>query len=178
MRWFFLLFSFTAYSTEVYFSPSKDCEDRTAQAIKETKQEISAAVYSINNKKIVDALLEAKVRGVKIRILTDHIQATQRSSRVLEMIQNGLPVRVHSKHKIEHNKFAVYDGALVGTGSFNWTGPAARSNSENCVFLNEKEVIGKFQNRFETLWQMNTEDGSKARLAKIQVKRLLSSQRK
>ncbi len=118
-----------------------------------------------------------------VRILTDHIQATQRSSKVLEMVEAGLDLRLHSKYKIEHNKFGVYDGKLVSTGSFNWTGAAARSNSENCVFLSEEASTKTFRNRFEYLWQINSAESSQGKLARIQVgmtnkSRNLSTQRK
>lgn len=172
---FVLFFTSSLFATEVYFSPSTECENRIVKAIGDSKAEIIAAVYSINNKKIVDALVDAKKRGVNVRVLTDRVQASQRSSKVFEMLSGGLDVRVHSKYKIEHNKFGVYDGKLVSTGSFNWTGPASRSNSENCLFLEEAPVIAKFQQRFNELWERNTADGSKAHLAKLQVKRSLSS---
>lgn len=162
------------FGTEVYFSPSVDCENRIVRAIDESQSNIAVAVYSINNKKIVDALLAAKKRGVKLRVLTDNTQASQRSSRVLEMVANGVDLRVHSKFKIEHNKFGVYDGKLVSTGSFNWTGPAARSNSENCLFLDDKSVISKFHERFEFLWSKNSAEASKVRLAKLQQRNAAS----
>ncbi len=154
--------------TEVFFSPSTDCENKISQSIQNAKTEIVAAVYSINNIKIVDALIDAKRRGVKLRVLTDYIQANQKSSKVLELLNSGVAIRVHSKYKIEHNKFAVYDGKLISTGSFNWTGPAARSNSENCLFNDEAEVAKTYQSRFEFLWQKNSEEASKAKFAKIQ----------
>jgi phosphatidylserine/phosphatidylglycerophosphate/cardiolipin synthase-like enzyme len=176
----FLALSLRVFSIapEVYFSPSSDCENRLTKAIQESQKEVQAAVYSINNRKIVEALKDAKKRGVKVRVLTDHIQATQRSSRVFDLLENGIDLRVHSKFKIEHNKFGVFDGKLVSTGSFNWTGPAARSNSENCIFLADPQVIKKYEERFEFLWEKNTADGSKARLTKIKAKgRHLSGQR-
>lgn len=173
-----LLFSsLLSYGAEVYFSPSSDCENRIARAIDESKSEVVVAVYSINNKKIVDALIGAKKRGVKLRVLTDHVQASQKSSKALELLANGVDLRLHSKFKIEHNKFAVYDGKLASTGSFNWTGPAARSNSENCLILDEAPVVAKFKDRFEFLWQKNSADASKARVSKLQHRNAASIRR-
>ena len=167
-----VLWTSGVFGAEVYFSPSSDCEDRIVKAIEASTNEIVASVYSINNKKIVDALKAAKVRGVKVRVLSDRVQASQRSSKILEMLDSGLDVRVHSKFKIEHNKFGVYDGKLVSTGSFNWTGPAARSNSENCIFVDEPAIIAKYSERFAFLWEKNTAEGSRAHLAKIQARNL------
>jgi len=162
-----LLSRIASAATEVYFSPSNECENRIAQAIENSKTEIVAAVYSINNRKIIQALEAAKQRGVKVRVLTDYLQAAGRGSKVQELIAGGMDVRVHTKFKIEHNKFGIYDGKLVSTGSFNWTGAAARSNSENCLFLDEAPVIAKFQERFNFLWEKNTADGSKAKLSNL-----------
>ncbi|MFM8269665.1 MAG: phospholipase D-like domain-containing protein, partial [Pseudomonadota bacterium] len=66
--------------TEVYFTPSKQCEDRIVSAIEASKTEVVAAVYSINNQRIVAALIEAKKRGVKVQVLTDRVQASQKNS--------------------------------------------------------------------------------------------------
>jgi phosphatidylserine/phosphatidylglycerophosphate/cardiolipin synthase-like enzyme len=162
--------SFSLHATEVYFSPSSDCENRIVKAIDDSKTEITAAVYSVNNRKIAQALLAARKRGVKVRLLTDAVQAAGKSSLALSLLQDGLDVRLHTKFKIEHNKFGIYDGKWVSTGSFNWTGPAARSNSENCIFLNEAEVTAKFKERFEFLWRKNTADGSLAKVQKLKRK--------
>ena len=169
---FFFLLCVQAFpATEVYFSPSPDCENRIVKAIRESKTDIVAAVYSINNRKILDELAAAKKRGVSVRVLTDRIQATQKSSGLSMLLDSGIDTRVHSKFKIEHNKFGVYDGKWVSTGSFNWTGPAARSNSENCLFTDEAAAVAKYKERFDFLWEKNTAAGSNARIAKIQAKR-------
>ena len=152
---------------EVYFSPATDCENRIVRAIHESQKEVVIAVYSLNNRKIAEALREAKKRGLTIQILTDSTQAAQRSSLAIPLLQEGFNVKLHSKFKIEHNKFAVFDNGLVSTGSFNWTGPAARSNSENCIFLSEGEVVKKYRERFTFLWQTNSAEASGHRVNKL-----------
>ena len=146
---------------EVYFSPSKDCENGLVKRIGEAEEYIDAAVYSINNKSIVNALKQAHDKGIKIRILTDRLQAAGQSSSVRELRDYGLDIRVHSKNKIEHNKFAIFDGKKASTGSYNWTNPASDKNSENCVFFSEDDkVVNTYQDRFNYLWQINTAEKS------------------
>lgn len=159
-----------AYGLEVYFSPSPDCEKRIIGAIDDSKTEVIAAVYSINNVAISEALTRAKKCGVAIRLLTDYTQATQKSSQALALQKAGLDVRLHSKFKIEHNKFGVYDSKLVSTGSFNWTRPASESNSENCVFIDDVATITKFRDRFEFLWKENSSEASLAKIEKLNSK--------
>ena len=146
---------------EVYFSPSKDCENALVERINASEKNIDAAVYSINNKSIVNALKQAHDRGIQIRILTDRLQAAGNSSSVRELHDYGLDVRVHTKNKIEHNKFAIFDGKKASTGSHNWTNPASDKNSENCVFFSEDDkVVNTYQDRFNYLWQINTAEKS------------------
>ncbi|MBP5534560.1 MAG: hypothetical protein J6Y03_03540 [Alphaproteobacteria bacterium] len=157
-----LLFSTTAFGKiEVYFSPSTDCEDKLVDLINNSTETIDVAVYSINNDNIVNALKKAQDRGVRMRVLTDRTQASGKSSKVRELYDSGVNIKVHSKHKIEHNKFAIFDGKMASTGSYNWTNPASNKNSENCVFfIEEQEVIAKYQERFDYLWEINTKNAS------------------
>ncbi|MFM8314746.1 MAG: phospholipase D-like domain-containing protein [Deltaproteobacteria bacterium] len=163
----FFAISERGIAVEVYFSPSPDCENRIVKALSETQKEVKIAIYSLNNRKIVEALRQTKKRGISIQILTDATQASQKSSLVIPLIQEGFDLKVHSKFKIEHNKFAVFDSSLVSTGSFNWTGPASRSNSENCIFLTEADVIRKYQERFRFLWETNTLQASSVKVKKL-----------
>lgn len=120
-------------------------------------------VYSINNIKLVEAIERAYERGVKVRVLTDRLQASGKHSLVTRLYKKGINIRVHSVNKIEHNKFAVYDGKKASTGSYNWTQPASRKNSENCLFItSNKEVIEDYQNRFNYLWAINKKSKSDA----------------
>ena len=156
------LFSALSWAqTEVYFTPSPKCENGLIHMINEAQESIDVAVYSINNKKLVAALKKANERGVKIRILTDRLQASNKSSKVRELHDYGFNIRVHSKNKIEHNKFAIFDGKKASTGSYNWTNPATEKNSENCVFFTDNEkIVAEYQKRFDYLWKVNTKKAS------------------
>ncbi len=136
---------------EIYFTPSTECEDNIIKRIKNAKK-IDIAVYSINNNKIFYALLEAKDRGADIHIISDKLQAKGKSSLVDALKTAGFDVRLNKKTKIEHNKFAVFDNKSVVTGSYNWTNPASKSNSENCVFFDQPHK--EFSNRFAYLWKL------------------------
>ena len=167
-RWKFVLFflfvlvSFPVKTkNQVYFSPNGKCEKEIIDRINSAEKYIDASVYSINNDNIVEALLNAKKRQVNIRILTDRTQAKGRSSLVKYLFDNGIDIKVHSKYKIEHNKFAIYDRNKGSTGSFNWTNPAQNMNSENCLFFDDKETTDEYLTHFEYLWEINTDEKSK-----------------
>jgi len=157
-----MLLSFPAFAkVEVHFTPSKACEESIIDLINNSNKTIDAAVYSINNTHIVSALKKAHNRGVRLRILTDKLQASSKSSKVLDLYEFGINIKVNSKFKIEHNKFAIFDHSSVSTGSFNWTNPASAKNSENCVFLiKDKHTVNAYQQRFENLWLINSKTKS------------------
>lgn len=136
---------------EVYFTPGTQCEDRIVENINKA-QTIDMAVYSITNTKITNALLNAKKRGAKIRIVTDRTMSGNKSSKDKVLVKAGIPLRKNKKHKIEHNKFAVFDGSHIVTGSYNWTNSATKSNSENCIFLDALAL--EYTTRFEYLWKL------------------------
>ena len=162
-----LLPSLAYAKVSVYFSPSTRCEQEIVELINQSRNNIDVAMYSINNDEIVNALKRAHDRGVKIRILTDKLQASSRYSKVIELYRYGINIRVHSKFKIEHNKFAIFDSLTATSGSYNWTNPASSKNSENCIFFSEEqETIAQYQNRFNYLWQQNTKKKSDIWFAK------------
>ena len=140
----------------VFFSPSTDCENEIIRLINQSQDKIDIAVYAINNDNIINALKQAKNRGVKIRILTDRLQASNKSSKAKELYAFGFDIKVNFQYKIEHNKFALFDNNYVSSGSYNWTNPATSANSENCIFFEDNQpIIQAYQKHFNQLWQLN-----------------------
>ena len=141
----------SAANMRVYFTPSTQCEQNIIAEINKA-QKMDIAVYSISNAQIVDSLIDAHNRGAKIRIISDKTQAKVKGSLVEKLKSAGIPVVTNKKHKIEHNKFAVFDGRYVETGSYNYTNNASKFNSENCVFFDQ--LGEEYSRRFEYLWNL------------------------
>ena len=135
----------------IYFTPGTDCEDNIVAEIEKAKK-IDIAVYSITNRKIVDAILDAKKRGAVVRVITDRAMAGNKYSLDEELAAAGIPVVIHKKHKIMHNKYAIFDGKTIVTGSYNWTKNATQSNSENCLFFQQPNK--EYSVHFEKLWDL------------------------
>jgi phosphatidylserine/phosphatidylglycerophosphate/cardiolipin synthase-like enzyme len=138
---------------QVYFTPGKDCEDNIIYHLNKAQQ-ADIAVYSITNRRIADAILTAQTRGAQIRVITDRLQASGSSSLVDKLAVAGLPVRKNrASHKIMHNKFAVFDGQVIVSGSYNWTASATDKNAENCVFFTQP-AARPFSVQFQHLWDL------------------------
>ena len=136
----------------VYFTPSDDCENNIIALIEDAQSQIDIAVYAINNDAIVEALKEAFLRDVSIRVLTDRTQAGQKSSKIADLEDFGIDVIRHKKYRIQHDKFAIFDQKKIVTGSYNWTNSAS---------------IQKYQKRFNDLWLMNKKAKRKSKFSNL-----------
>lgn len=159
-------------SSRVFFSPKAGCETHIVDLINNAKSSLEVAVYSINNQNIIEALKNAKKRGVNVRILTDRTQASINCQATLDLSQSKIDIRIHSKNRMQHNKYAVADDAIVVTGSFNWTYPAEMFNEENCLFITDREIVKPYLERFENhLWLENSFEKSELAFQKLKSKK-------
>jgi phosphatidylserine/phosphatidylglycerophosphate/cardiolipin synthase-like enzyme len=109
-----------------------------------------------NEPTLSDALIRAKGRGVVLRVILDTTQAHLANSQADVLVAAGIPVKRLSGikgHGIMHQKVAIYDGTTVQTGSFNWTDNASCCSWENAVFIADPEVVRRYQQAFEGMWE-------------------------
>ncbi len=152
---YLFLFSINITTSHAQISFTNKCEKEVIKLINNSTENIDIAVYSINNLNIIDSLIKAKDRGVKIRILTDRIQAFGKSSKVKLLHDAGFDIKIHSKDRIMHHKFAIFDNQRAIEGSFNWTYSAANKNSEDCNIFDDEKDIKTLKRRFKKLWKVN-----------------------
>ncbi len=141
-----------AHSLKVYFSPRGSCQQAIIAEIKKAHQSIDIAMYYLTSKPIAQALARARERDVRIRIVLDKSQEKQHSSKSSYLLKQGIAIKYHRGQGLMHNKFAIIDGKLLITGSFNWTATAEEKNEENLLIIDELQAIEKYQQRFDYLW--------------------------
>lgn len=159
---FFLLAQFpSALHAEGLVLQGEECEAKLVELIENAADYIDVSVYAINNKRLIGALIAAHRRGVKVRVLTDRLQAAGNSSRIWDLIEAGVPLRVHTHKRIMHTKVGVYDGKSVSSGSLNWTEPAVYKNEEVCdIFINAPDYAAQHQKLFDERWKANPQEKS------------------
>ncbi len=136
------------------FSPQGGGEALLVRAIDKCASSIDIAMFSFYSQNVGDALLRAKNRGVAIRLVVDRSQA--QSSPLTPFLQQNFDMRLSSGRGgvgVLHDKFGVYDGELLETGSFNYTGNAENNNYENLLFSTQDSDLSAYQAAFERLWQ-------------------------
>lgn len=56
-----------------------------------------------------------------------------------------------------HNKFCIFDGSIIITGSYNWTYSAESRNAENIIITDAENVCEDYTKYFTNLWNQLTE---------------------
>jgi phosphatidylserine/phosphatidylglycerophosphate/cardiolipin synthase-like enzyme len=143
-------------TVEVAFSPNGGCTAATVRFIGEARKSVRLAAYGLTSNPIGKALVEAKKRGVDVRVVVDKEHDPKRSgsnSIVNFLAANGIPVRVDTAVRIQHNKFVIVDGQSVQNGSFNFTSAAQTSNAENItIHRGFPELARLFGDNWNHLW--------------------------
>jgi len=139
--------------TEVYFSLYDDPKAIIIENINKAEIFIYIAMYTFTDQEISQAVIEAKERGVRVRIYLDRSQVEAKYSSSRLFVEKNIEVRISSNNYIMHNKFAVIDGKIVITGSYNWTASASIRNDENLLVIDDEEVIKRYESQFQNLWE-------------------------
>lgn len=144
----FLIFFLTPYSFAnvlVCFTPPSKCGDFIVEQIKQAKQSIYIQAYGFTSRKIIDALIEAKNKGVEIEIILDRSNFHKKKQQVIELLENNhIKVYQDKVAGIAHNKVMIIDNITVITGSFNFTDNADKRNAENVIVLHDSNVAKQY----------------------------------
>jgi len=153
----------------VYFTPRDDLKAHLIQLIKEERVSIDCAVYMFTEKTIAQAIIDAYLRGVKVRVIVDQISMGEKYGKGLFLRNNGLDVFVYAAPSfnpfsapIMHHKFFIFgynerlQKSLVWTGSYNCTASASKLHQENVIITDEPAAIAQYQECFKTLLTLIT----------------------
>jgi phosphatidylserine/phosphatidylglycerophosphate/cardiolipin synthase-like enzyme len=136
-------------SVQVFFSPKGGATDAVADALDHATNTVLVQAYSFTSAPIAQALVSAHRRGVKVQVILDHSQRTEKYSEADFLRHNGIPTLIDARHAIAHNKIMIIDAYLVLTGSFNFTRAAEEHNAENLLVINDpalaKQYIANWQ---------------------------------
>jgi phosphatidylserine/phosphatidylglycerophosphate/cardiolipin synthase-like enzyme len=129
---------------EVYFSPNNGATEAIVREIHQARSEIRVQAYSFTSAPIADALLKAHKRGIKVEVILDKSQKTQKYSSSTFLMNARIPTYIDARHAIAHNKIIIVDQLVVITGSFNFTKAAEDKNAENLLIIRSKELAKQY----------------------------------
>lgn len=152
------------------FSRTDRIPDSLVSAIDATRSTLRLALYQLTLPGVTDAIARAKARGVDVKLIYDEghgapaavpgggsqpSAASGPSAQFSQLVAAGVETRLlkgDGSFGIMHNKFAVFDGELVETGSFNWTTAADGSNFENALFRGDASLASLYAAYFDWMW--------------------------
>jgi phosphatidylserine/phosphatidylglycerophosphate/cardiolipin synthase-like enzyme len=135
---------------QVFFSPNGGATEAIVRELGNAKKEILVQAYSFTSAPIAKALVGAHKRGVKITVVLDRSQRSERYSSADFVNNAGIPTYIDAKHAIAHNKIMIVDGATLITGSFNFTKAAEEKNAENLLVIKgDPGLLKKYLTNFE-----------------------------
>lgn len=140
-------------TVSVYFSPvDRIIERQIIPKINNASKYIYVSSFIITHKGVADALLEAKNRGVDVKLIVDATSAGGNYSRHRELRQNGVPVKVENKAGKMHAKSMVIDDKYIISGSMNLTKSGENINDENVLVIYNPDAARVFKNQFLYLY--------------------------
>lgn len=131
---------FAATGTVQYaFAAQDHVDEMIIAAIDAAHRQVLMQAYSLTHRRIADALVRARSRGVEVAVIADHEQARANPAIIRDMVRAGVPLLMDAHHAAAHNKIIVIDtgyaDCAVVTGSFNFTYAAQHRNAENALIL-------------------------------------------
>ena len=123
------------------FTPSQQCGDVIVSQINKAERSIFVQAYGFTSKKIIDALVQAKNRGLQVEIILDRSNFHEKKNDVLKLLQNNqIQIYQDKVAGIAHNKVMIIDDNIVITGSFNFTENADKRNAENIIVMTNNDI--------------------------------------
>lgn len=139
---------------ETYFSPQDNAiSDHIVPLINSAKKYIYVPVFVITHKSFNEALINAKKRGVDVKIIVDATAAGAKYSSVKLLRESGLPVKVENRAGKMHMKSLIIDDNYVVVGSMNFTKSGEKYNDENVLIITNPQMAKAFKLKFLYFWQ-------------------------
>ncbi len=148
---------------EVYFNAptgSRDASTYTggidqvlAADLAGVTQTLDIAAYEFNDPALTTAVLAAKGRGVRVRVVTDDDAGINDADTTLHQLeQAGIPIVNDDRSALMHNKFMILDSATVWTGSWNYTVNGTYRNNNNALVLHSQPAVQDYQAEFNEMF--------------------------
>ena len=125
--------------------------------IRQAQRTIHIAAFEFDLTPVAQALIAAKQRGVDVRWVTDNengIEADSEPGRgQFAMLQKaGIEIHADDRAALMHNKFWIFDGQIVWTGSTNITESGIFKQDNNTIVLHTPELAVIYEREFQEMW--------------------------
>jgi phosphatidylserine/phosphatidylglycerophosphate/cardiolipin synthase-like enzyme len=132
-------------------------EEQLIRKINNARSSIHIASFEFNLTPVAEALIAAKGRGVDVLWVTDNesgLEADEDPGRgQFAMLENaGIEVRADTRTALMHNKFWIFDGQILWTGSTNITENGIFDQDNNTLVIISPELAAIYEVEFQEMW--------------------------
>jgi hypothetical protein len=147
-----------AQVVEAGFTPEASGEALALKVIHTARERIDIAAAGLASPALAKALLEAKRRGIEVRVVLQERGSRSKSALMaLNQLANaGLAMRTLSRDGGRQDSYLIIDRRTVQTGSLDYAVAPGRSDSENVIVIwNNPDLAAAYLRH----WQKNFEEG-------------------
>lgn len=143
---------------DVYYAPEDQPIDHVVGLYVHARRYIYVSVYALTAPSAVKALVEAKRRGLDIRVITDRerLNDPKQHSAVSTLRLAGVPIKINRHDGLMHLKQVVIDDVINASGSANHTTSGNRYNDERLDVITDARLTAKAREKFLAMWNDRT----------------------
>ena len=137
-----------APAIEIHYAPAENLERLDAALIASARQRIDLAAYTLTDRAVLDALIEARRRGVLLRIVLDPSESQGFDQlRIIAAV-----VRMKPPGPFMHLKSYLVDGRTLRSGSANLSASGLKRQDNDLVLMRDANAAAAFEKDFERIW--------------------------
>ena len=131
--------------------------EKLIQHIDAATKTIHIASFETDLNDVAKALIRAQARGVDVRWITDDdsgIVADKKPGhgQFAMLKKAGIPVKDDGRGALMHDKFWLFDGKVVWTGSTNITVSGMFEQNNNTIVIDSADLTTIYERQFEDMW--------------------------
>lgn len=136
------------------FSPKdKIITNNVLPLIQNAKKYVYIPTFIITHDELANELINAKKRGVDVKLIIDATNVYSRKSKIKELRSAGVPVKVENYAGKMHSKSIIIDDEYIVAGSMNFSNSGENKNDENVLIIENKTLARYYKGFFEYLWK-------------------------
>lgn len=137
----------------IYFSPqNKTIQTTIIPLIRNAKTYIYIPTFIISHGQMVEELILAKQRGVDVKIIADALNASSKYSKIPQIRNAGIPVKIENYAGKMHSKTMIIDDKYLILGSMNFSKSGELKNDENTILIKNTEAAKFYKDFFMYFW--------------------------
>lgn len=147
------MINLSGINLKFYFSPQdKSITNAVLPVINSAQKYIYIPTFVLTEKRVCDALIAAKNRGVEVKVIIDALSASNKHSKHKYLRENGILVKTENYAGKMHSKSMISDDKLTIIGSMNFSYSGENKNDENLILIEDKEIAKFYKENFLYQW--------------------------